>query len=158
HPLASRAIKTIPYTPDPPHEITIQKLAGRHFQKADQEFDFAAQDYMKRMGGAEFRKQLEEATKGKTPDEVREVTRDPVHNYDKHVVVFFGLKSWTYEDSPVPDQKDEDARKTFVDDLDPDALEFIAREILRWTRPSLFKEEAKAAQKETDGPSPISER
>ena len=156
HPLASRAVTTIPFVPDPPHEITIQKLAGRHLYKADTENDFRAQDYLKRMGGAEFRKQLDEATKGKTPDELAAVVRDPVHAYDKHVVVLHGLRSWTYEDSPVPDPKDEAARLAFVEDLDPDALEFIAREILRWTRPSLFKEEAKAAQKETDGPSPIS--
>lgn len=156
HPLASRAVTTIPFTPDPPHEITIQKLAGRHLYKADTENDIRAQEYVNRMGGAEFRRQLDEATKGKSQEQIADVVRDPVHAYDKHIVVLHGLKSWTYEDAPVPDVKDYDERKAFVEDLDPDALEFIAREILRWTRPSLFKEEATAAQKETDGSSPIS--
>lgn len=154
HPLASRAVKTIPFTPYPPHELTIQKLAGRHLYKADTENDFRAQEYLKRMGGAEFQKQLEEATKNKPPEEIKTIARDPVHAFDKHVVVGFGLKAWTVTeaDGTTPVAITPEA----IEDLDPDALEFIAREILRWTRPSLFQEDAKAAQKETVGASSIS--
>jgi hypothetical protein len=156
--LASRAVTTIPLLFDPPHTVTIQKLSGRHLRKADDAQDFAAQDYVKQMGGQEFRKQLAEATKGKTPEEIAQVTYDPVHNYDKHLVVLYGLKAWTYEEE-IPAPADEAARKALIEDLEPDALEFIAREILRWTRPSLFqKEDAKASQKETDGASPVSKR
>lgn len=159
HPLASRAVKTIPFPPYQGHELTIQKLAGRHLYKADTENDFRAQEYMKRMGGAEFRKQLEEATRDDPKDEtgkstaVAKAARDPVHAYDKHIVVQYGLKAWTFtEDDGTPIPITPEA----IEDLDPDALEFIAREILRWTRPSLFTEDAKAAQKETGGASPVS--
>jgi hypothetical protein len=155
--LASRATKTlpIPFTFNDPgdvrhHEVTIQKLSGRHLWKADTENDFAAQEYVRKMGGAEFRKQLEEATKGKPKKAVATAKADPVNLYDKHTIVFYGLRSWTY-DELIPEPKDAEARKALVEDLDPDALEWLAREILRFTRPALFKteEEAKADQKET---------
>lgn len=161
--LASRAVTTlpIPLTLNDPgdtrqHEVTIQRLAGRHLSKADVENDIAAQEYVRQMGGAEFRRQLEEATKDAkkatdgTPEPIVAVKRDPVHAFDKHTVVLYGLKAWTYE-APVPDVKDIEARKALVEDLDPESLEWLAREILRFTKPSMFQttEEAKATQKET---------
>ncbi len=45
--LSSRATKTLSIPFDPPHEVTIQKLSGRHLYKADTENDFAAQDYVR---------------------------------------------------------------------------------------------------------------
>jgi len=144
---ASRSQKTIPIPHDPPHTVTIQKLAGRHLYKADQENDFAAQAYVQKMGGAEFRQQLTEALKDKDPGaEIKKVQLDPVNAFDKYVVLKAGLKGWDYTEDdgtsiPVTDEA--------IEDLEPESVEYIAREILRYTKPSLFMtvEEAKAEQK-----------
>ena len=145
--LASRHTKIIDLPHDPPHTVTIQKLPGRHFYEADRQNDYAAQEYVSKMGGAEFRQQLADALKGQNADEaIKKVQRDPVNMFDKFVVLKAGLKAWSFTEAdgtPIPVTPEN------IEDLDPETVEYVAREILRYTKPSLFMtpEEAKAEQK-----------
>jgi hypothetical protein len=148
---ASRSTKTIPVPFDPPHEVTIQQLPGRHLERASQENYIEAQAYVTRLGGAEFRKQLQEVEKdsGDVKAEIVKAKADPLNGYHKPTLIKFGLKSWTYDD-PITEAA--------IADLTDEGEDFIARAILKLTKPSLFQtvEEAKATQKETHADTSIS--
>lgn len=145
--LASRHTKLIELPHDPPHTVTIQKLPGRHYYEADRQNDYAAQEYVQKMGGAEFRRQLADALKGQDTEEAfKQARRDPVHGFDKYIVLKAGIRAWSYTEAdgtPIP------VTPEAIEDLDVDTVEYVAREILRYTKPTLFmtSEEAKADQK-----------
>ncbi|HKY90106.1 MAG TPA: hypothetical protein VJM11_03665 [Nevskiaceae bacterium] len=113
---------------DPPHEVTIQKLAGRHLQKAREESQFAALEFVKRLGGREaWQQQLARA--GPADDvnaQIAEARADPYRRYDRATVLQKGVKSWTYEE-PVTAEA--------LDDLTEDVAAWLAREILQLTLP-----------------------
>jgi hypothetical protein len=150
---ASRTTKTIPIPFDPPHTVTIMKLTGRTLAKADREADFAAQEYVTRMGGAAFRQQLEEATKNTADAAIKAAQRNPLNAFDRTVLLHGGVKAWTYvedDGTPIP------VTPATIDDLDPEAGDFFAEQILRLTKPSLFLsyDEAAADQKEAQAAVP----
>lgn len=137
---ASRAQKTIDLPFDPPQTVTIQKLAGRHLEKARQESLFASFDYVKRVGGVAFQRELAAALgENGEPAETREasdapaVAVDPLADVDLDVVLRHGIKAWTYDVEITPQA---------LDDLTDEARDFLAREILRFTKPALFEEDA----------------
>lgn len=140
---ASRTQQTIPIPfdlkPDgTPHEVTIQKLAGRHIQKARDLDQLASIDTLKRMGGPKFQQELSDAG-GSDPAVVAALVAkqqaDPLHGYDRYTVLAAGIKSWTYEESLTPvEETNDDGTKTMripaIDDLDDYAADFLARAIL----------------------------
>lgn len=149
---STRVTKTIPVPVDlndpgdtRVHEVTIQKLAGRHLGKAQQAFFNELVSGISERGGSRVQKDLEELWK-KDPkeinDEVAKVQADPLNGCDPHTLILYGVKGWTY-DRPIG--------ALSFEELDEEAVTFYAREVLRLTKPSLFhtEEEAKAAQKET---------
>ncbi len=81
-----------------------------------------------------------------TSEQAAKINADPLNQYDKYVVCKKGLVSWTFEDVPLSTPSDIDAA---VEDLDDEALDFLAREILKLSKPSLFQTapEAEADQK-----------
>lgn len=132
-----------------PHEVTIQKLAGRHLRKADEERDFALNEYVEKMGGASYRERMAaqhaKATADRKASGEPPVIGDPVHAFDQATLVKFAVIAWTFTDlddgAPIPVSDVE------VDELDAERLEHIARESLRWTKPALFLD---FDQRETD--------
>lgn len=154
-PFASRTTKTIPIPFDPPNEVTIQKLAGRHLGKAQLENQVLAIDNLRRMGGAAFQKELEGLGDAeKRAALVKEHQADPLNGYDRYEVLAKGIKSWSYEEKLDPVEVVETdgvtrMRIPAIDDLDDEAADFIAREILRLTKPALFQtaEEIETATK-----------
>lgn len=144
---ASRVTKTIPIPFDPPHEVTIQKLSGRHLAKASEAFQNALFLGMKDKGGAQAVKEIQDVFRklnegdANAKKTIAAVRADPLNGFDKQTLIKGGLKSWTYTDVPVT----ADA----IEDLDADAVDYFATEILRLTKPSLFQtdEEREAAQK-----------
>lgn len=127
---ASRTQKTIPIPFDAPHEVTLQKLTGRQLERASQENQIEAQQFVSRMGGAEFRKQLESVGDSvAVAEQMATIKADPMFGYHKPTLLKHGVKAWTY-DVPITDQA--------IEDLDDDALEFFAREVMKLTKPSLF--------------------
>jgi len=124
---ASRTTRTIPIPFDPPHEVTIQKLAGRHLEKAKQESQLAASEFLKRMGGAGFQREMGNlGDPAKVAAMVERAQADPLLRYDRLTVLEKGIKGWTYEEAL--------SRET-LEDLSEEAADFLARAILALTFP-----------------------
>jgi hypothetical protein len=184
---ASRATNTIPIPFDPPHTVTIRRLAGWQLHKAALENQLTSIETFRRMGGAQFQKELNEirtappATDGAAPAPPAQEAPDPLAGYDKYLLMRYGIVSWTYEESLKPEAVvDEDSEQLVeatrrviemlgrdprlagyeavtnaakaileaakssrvvvkaLEDLTEEDADFFAREILRWTKPSLF--------------------
>ncbi len=157
-PFASRTVATLPIPFDPPNEVTIQKLAGRHLEKAEVAAQAKWIETMDAKGGIKKQREIMreyEADKPEadTTEEPPEKPADPLAGLDAYTVCRFGIKSWTYDES-----LEEDAttgRVLALDDMDADSLEWFATEIMRRTRPRLFqtKDEAKETEKNASAPS-----
>jgi PhoPQ-activated pathogenicity-related protein len=80
---------------------------------------------------------------------IASVMADPLRGVDRLAVVRAGLVSWSY--GATEPHMVGDAKRLYdpVGDLDDDALEFLAREVWRQTKPYLFQtaEELEAARK-----------
>jgi len=126
---ASRSQQTIDVPFDPPHTVTIQKLAGRHVEQARQEQMVASMAYVKRVGGiAEFRKEV--ATVGDADAVARQVAavqRDPARQYARSVVLEKGITAWSYDEPLTPDT---------IADLDDQAADWLFHAILDLTFPN----------------------
>lgn len=153
-PFASLSVSDpIPLPFDPPHTVIVRKLTGREIE--------AAQDAHRgnlgspRSWAATFRRMLEQGTA--TDPEVLKAIRDPLTGYDRYALVRAGLVAWSY---PQPIKRTEKAATDTtvvtvdaVEDLDDEAVDFIAREVLRRTKPALFlttEEDVATAQKESE--------
>lgn len=67
--------------------------------------------------------------------------------FDRYKLIEFGLHEWSYPQAIGPDA---------INDLDDDAVDFIALKVLRHTKPWVFEktpEEAEADEKNASGPS-----
>lgn len=117
----------IPIPLDPPHTITVRKLTGREVEAAQEAHRSSIASGSARSWAATFRRMLES---GASDPEVLKAIADPLLGYDRYAVVKAGLMAWSYPQAPsAPDG---------VDDLDDEAVDFIATEILRLTKPALF--------------------
>jgi hypothetical protein len=136
----------IPLPFDPPHWIQVRKLTGREVERAQEAHRETIASGSARSWAVTFRRMLE---KGASDPEVLKIIRDPLTGYDRYALVRTGLIAWSYPQSvkPISAAPAYDA----IDDLDDEAVDFIAREVLRVTKPQLFQgtaEEAELAQKE----------
>ncbi len=70
-----------------------------------------------------------------------QVRRNPLLSYDAETLIVKGVSAWTLELEPTPEN---------VAELDEDTRDWLATEILKLSKPSLFKTEAEqeAEQKE----------
>jgi hypothetical protein len=143
----------IPLPFDPPHTITVRKLTGfevEHAQEAHRS-NFGSP----RSWAVTFRRMLEAGSASDA--EVRTAIADPLTGYDRYALVRAGLVSWSYPQSvkpiaatPAINGKPAVEASDAIADLDDEAVDFIAREVLRLTKPALFlttEEEVDAAQK-----------
>jgi hypothetical protein len=146
---ASDTTETFEVPFDPPHTVTIRKLTGKKLMKAQKAFFNELIAEVQSRGGARVQKDIEQLfEKGtKTAEEIAKVKADPLNGYDKHALIAAGLASWTYPKSLEPvavTEKTADGREVTVmvvpaiEDLDDEAVEFFATEVLRLTKPSLF--------------------
>jgi hypothetical protein len=142
NPFASHTTKVLELPFDPPQTVTIRRLPGRHLEAAGRERVFARMDAIRRMGGPRWQKDLqsaiaqeeqEAAASTVAPEPVVEAApapADPLLDYDKQVLVAHGVVAWSYPDPVTPER---------IADLDADAVDWIAREVLRLTKPALFQ-------------------
>jgi hypothetical protein len=186
---SSRKTKILDVPDDTPNQITIRSLNGRLFDNAQKENSVRAQAFIDRMGGANYRQQinevLEQAQAKGEKNPVEEARQDPLIKYDQYYLVSRGVTAWTYPESLVPEpvvieiesgeivagvtvdafKAMDDAAKDglevqmrilALEDLLPERREWLAREVLRLTKPDLFltDDEAEAAKKEISGPVP----
>lgn len=155
---ASQNVRTIELPFAAPHTVTISKLPGRHLDKAEKESMFTSARNFRLLGGAEFSKELAAINEDKKKDEqLAKVASDPLNGYDVDTLLYHGIKSWTFDmplERVLVAETNERGDKVMVsripaiDDMDSESREFVAREILRLSIPSLFqtKDEAEAAQ------------
>ncbi len=145
---ASQTQQTMPIPFAPPHTITIRKLTGREYEQAQQAAIniFQMGELRPRGFSAALRKLLMKDVTT-TAAEVAQALRDPLTGFDRYAVIGAGLVSWTCTD--------EAGKAAGVTDLDDEAAEFIAVEIMRLTKPALFQtdEEREAASKNGIGAS-----
>lgn len=140
-PFASKVTKTIPIPFDPPHEVTLRKLSGRHLQKARDAFMAEMFRGIQERGGANVQKEM--AALWDNPEakqQIETAQTDPLAGLDKYTLARLGIERWSY-DEPVSEQA--------VDDLDDEAVAFFATETMRLTKPALFqtKDEQEADRK-----------
>jgi hypothetical protein len=140
---ASRTRKVLELPMDPPHTVTIQKLTGHQLAKAAERQMITSQQYLREMGGPQaFKDTLQAALETVSP---HDMTADPLGAFDMPTILRAGIVAWDYleEDGATPLAVSDAA----VDDLGAEAADFLAREILRLTKPALF---LPAAAREAD--------
>jgi len=154
-PFASQVTTTVPLPHDPPHEVTVQKLPGRHLRRAQQAHFNEIVAGIAERGGSKIQKDLqilfektEKDPTGQDATALQQAKADPLAGYDAATLVAHGVKSWTYSQPVTP---------AALAELDEETEQLLARAILRLTKPALFlsEEDAKAAQKETHADSSI---
>lgn len=130
--------KTLPVPNDPDHAITIRKLPRRHLEKAAREAQRQHLEGLQEIGGprqiAELQEALEKLDPPKPEQPVSdEPKRDPLTAYDRQTLLQAAIVRWTYDVPVTPET---------IQEIDEDTEEWLAREVLRLSRPSLFETEA----------------
>lgn len=141
----------IPLPFDPPNWIVVRGLTGREHERAQEQHRDGLALGRANLWGAFLRRALE---KGASDPDVLRAIRDPLTGYDRYSLVRDGLVSWSYPQLITPvTVKHEGQPDQVVDavgDLNDEAVEFMATEVLRRTKPGLFlttEEAVEAAQK-----------
>ena len=130
---ASQTQVTLPVPFDEGQTVSIRKLTGREVELAQAAHAAGVATGRSRLWAQRFRQMLQDK---QAPDaEVQAAINDPLTGYDRFEVVKAGLVAWSYR--PIITNKDT-LRDQAIDDLDDEAVEWIAREILRLTKPALF--------------------
>lgn len=128
---ASRTTITVDLPFDPPHHVVVQKLAGRHLEKARSAFLTQLMLGVQERGGAAVQKELMELFADRSAaKQVEQVKSDPLNGFDKYSLVRYGVKAWSYPEPVTPEA---------IEDLDEDAVDFLAAEILKLSKPGLFQ-------------------
>lgn len=134
----------IPLPFDLPHTVTVRKLTGAEVERAQ---SVHQRSIASGRGWAnKFRREIEKGIA--TDGQVLEAIADPLLGYDRMTMVQAGLVAWSYETKPgKPKPLTTDAKA----DLDDEALDFIALEVLRLTKPGLFQTEEEREQATKNG-------
>lgn len=153
---------------DPPHTFVVRKLTGLEIDAAQEAHRGTIASGSTRSWATLFRRAM--VTGASDPDVLKAIG-DPLTGYDRYALVRLGLVAWSYpQPIAVPAEADgadsaaKAARATMVatrqaaiDDLDDEAVDFIATEVLRLTKPALFlttEEDVAAAQKKLSAAAP----
>ncbi len=137
---ASQTQLTVAIPFDIPQAITIRKLTGLEIDAAAVAHRDGFVTGSARLWPTVLRRALVEGAKD--PDVLKAIA-DPLTGYDRFALVKSGLLAWTYE----PKAEKPDPAK--INDLDDEAVDFIATAVLRLTKPALFQtaEEQETARK-----------
>lgn len=133
---ASRTREVVALPFDSPHTVTVQKLSGRHLEKAREASQFASVESLKRLGGPGFQRELA-AAGGDDPAAVAALVAkqqaNPLNGYDRYVVLQKGIIAWTcVDDAGAAIAVTPEA----IDDLSEEAADFLARAIFELTLPA----------------------
>lgn len=153
-PFASLVVSDpIPLPFDDGQWIKVRKLTGRQHSEAQAAHRVRFVASNEKWAGF-FRASM---AHGPSSEEAQRVLNDPLTGYDRHELVRLGLVAWSYPQSITPVtvtstvEGEPDRIEDAIEDLDDDALDFIAREVLKLTKPGLFVEatEESEAQKKS---------
>lgn len=139
---ASATRNTIELPFDAPHTVTIRRLSGGQVRKAQKAQMLESLEIVRAAGGfAAFdrKTQQEVGGEGQLEAQMAKAKKDPLTDHDVLTVLRFGVVAWSY-DQPVNDGT--------LEDLDAEAQEFIARQILALTHPATA--EAAEAERKND--------
>lgn len=137
----------IPLPTDPGQTVVVRKLTGIEVEQAQAEH---ARGIAAGRGWANrFRRLIEKGIA--TDAQVLSALADPLIGYDRRSLVDAGLIAWSYMEDGKPKPLTAESKA----DIDDETSEFIATEVLRLTKPSLFLsvEEVAAARKNGSGSS-----
>jgi len=136
---ASETTETIPIPFDAPHTVTVQKLTGRGVDAAQLDHMAGVVTGRGRNWATRFLELARAGTAG--PADAQKVLDDPLSGYDRLTLVKRGVKAWTYGE----------VTEARLEDLDDEALEFLARAVLRLTKPALFQTDAEREADQKNG-------
>lgn len=144
---ASQTQQTIALPFDLPHTVTVRKLTGREIERAQESHRGNLAAGSARAWSATFRRALE---KGAGDPDVLKAIADPLTGYDRFVLVRAGLIGWSYPQALNGSSVSSTAHDA-VEDLVDEAVDFIATEVLRLTKPRLFQTSDEAAVARKNG-------
>jgi hypothetical protein len=139
----------IPLPFDPPNWVQVRKLTGRELERAAESHRDGLAADRPRLWPDRLRRALQF---GATDPDVMQAIADPLLGYDRYALLA-GLVAWSYPRSIKRETKTlGEPEIDAVDDLDDEAVEFIATEVLRRTKPHLFhtSEDAEIEKKTAD--------
>jgi len=141
-PFTSLFTKTIAVSGDPDQTVTIRKLAPEHLERAMKTQQRRVVQDLREMGGLSVLKEFQDLKQ--SPETAPEVVADPLLQFDRVTLLETGITAWTYE---------QQISRATCADLDEETAEYLAREILRYAKPSLFlaADEAHAEKKDAAG-------
>lgn len=120
----TQTVESIPN--EPGSTALIRKLAPRHLEAAAKESQRRSLNELKEMG-VSFIKELRSLTEA---DISKATTADPLLTYDVPTLIEKGVVSWTLSEDLTPEN---------ISSLDEDAQDYLARAILKLSRPKLFQ-------------------
>ncbi len=136
---ANRTQKTV--TTPGGASVVIRKLSGRHLERAESEHALQLMEGVKRLGLA-FQKEMAETFKAAPSADVKAVQADPLNGYDVQIVLERGIVSWSEPEKVTPEN---------IADMDGTERTFLSHEIMRLTRPELFRTADEQAADEKNG-------
>lgn len=162
-----RATATVPIPFAEPHEVTVQKLAGRHMQKAKLAYQITWLAEVEAKGGVKKQKQrLKDWTEDDPKDEPEPKQEqdeddepDPLAGLDPYTLCRFGVKSLTSDDSleeeeVVDDDGTKVTRVRLFFEMSEYELNWFATEVMRVTDPRLFQKKSKRKELEKNDCAP----
>lgn len=151
---AKLVTKVLPVPGEEGQTITIRKLAPKHFEAVTKASRDRAMERMKELSaslGGELQNLVpillkEHSDKPATSDQSSETavepkpisTPDPLAVYDRVALMVHGVSDWTY---------DLERTQENFEEVDDDTQDWLAREILKLSKPNLFVASVEAEQK-----------
>jgi len=128
--------KTVPLPFDEPQTVTIRLLTGLQLDRASDSIA-VIQARMERKASQMVYDRGGDWSSGDVMSTVtKELQADPLTLFDPFKLVNVGVEKWSYPNRPVNAKE--------IAKLTDEAVEFIAREILRFAKPGLFHDAATA--------------
>jgi len=124
--------------PNEKETAVIRKLSHKQLKDAAKARQSEGVGFMREMGG-ELLKALKDADVDKVK-KIQDAQEADVSNYDRDVLLKFGVVSWTYPIAPM--SLTADGVGNGLDELDEPTAKFLAQEIFEYSRPET-KAEAK---------------
>jgi hypothetical protein len=132
---ANRITKTLTL-PDTGHTVTIRKLNGGQLAAVRSAAQRRALAEVEALGGMKKIAELQQFGPGAADESEKAARRDPFLTHDTMTLLERGVLHWTLDEEPGPAAYEE---------LDTEIAEWLAREILRLTKPALFEDADAAA-------------
>jgi hypothetical protein len=127
---ANRITKTLTL-PGTEYTVTIRKLNPRQLAAVQFAVQRRALEQVEALGGMKRLADLREFGPGAVEASNEAAQRDPLVTHDIMTLLEHGILTWTVDEEPSP---------AAFEELEPELAEWLAREILRLTKPALFED------------------